>query len=283
MVITLRSSFDDLLPGKSFLSLGADGTLTLLAPEKLIAAETRKRIAHELDVAIEVYLIKHCNAIFYGDLMSGVPEGLASKNRLIAWLNDYARDGKVRSGVITLYRLENRDHFDGGVWVARNFCLFMEYVVKKLTDPKYVGKSNALLFKKSFSDPDWFHKAAAVCGLKLLEDNYRHGAIKSTVAKSHLDLLFYVRHVAKSLSAAIGRSTKNHSVEEMKSELDGTLERFLRHTYRSFLEINHAHEEYALLEKWQPKIESTMGLVLERAALDFFERLPAALGADLEC
>lgn len=265
----MKSLFNDLLPKKSFLSLGSDGTLTLLAPEKLIAAETQKRIEHELDVAIEVYLIKHCNAIFYADLMSDVPKNYASKSKLVAWLNDYTRNGKTRPGVVTLYRLENRDHFDGGVWIARNFCLFMEYVVKKLTDPEYVGKSNALVFKKSFSDPDWFHKAAAVCGLKLLENNYRRGAIKSTVAKSHLDLLFYVRTVAKSLGAAIGRSTKNHDVEEMRGELGDTLEQFFKHTYNSFLEINQAHEEYSLLEKWLSKIESSVGLVIERVALDF--------------
>ena len=277
----MKSLFDDLLPAKSFLSLDSDGALTLLAPEKLIAAETQKRIARELDVAIEVYLIKHCNAIYYADLMSDVPENLTSKNRLISWLNDYARNGKIRPGAITLYRLENRDHFDGGAWIARNFCLFVEYVVKKLTDPEYVGKSNALLFKKSFSDPDWFHKAAAVSGLKLLEDNYRHGAVKSAVAKSHLDLLFYVRHVAKSLGAAIGRSTKNHDVEEMKTELSGTLEHFLKRTYHNFLEINHAHKEYVLLHKWLPKIESTMGLVIKRTAMDFSERMLIAGQTDI--
>jgi hypothetical protein len=262
-VIILKSLFDDLLPAKTFPHPDFDSTVTLLTPEKLIAAETHKRIAHELDIAIEVYLIKHCNAIHYADLMSDTPENLASKSRLISWLNDYKRDGKVRPGAITLYRLENRDHFTEGIWIARNFCLFVEYLVKKLTDSEYVGKSNALLFKKSFSNPDWFHKAAAVCGLKLLEDNYQRGAIKSIVAKSHLDLLFYVRHVSKSLGAAIGRSTKNHNADEMRVELNETLEHFFKRTYYSFLEINHAHEEYALLEKWLPKIESTMGLMME--------------------
>jgi len=241
----------------------ADGHLiaTLYDPEDFARTEAYRRVRDELDIAQEIFLAKHWNKVHYGDLMDSVPPDTASKEMLISWLNDYRRkDAVKRRGVITLYRLERGDHFPGGMWSAGYLCQAVEFLIKKLLDPEYVKDINrAAMFRDSFANPDWYWKAVPVFGLKLLEECYRQGALKSQLARSYLRLTINCREHYENFAKIIGRCTKNHEIDlAMYRELREEAEAVLKEQLDLLLQTDHSHQEHLLYEKYEPLIRESL-------------------------
>lgn len=198
--------------------------------------------------------------------MDEVPGHTATKNMLIYWLNDKVKNKVVvERGIITLYRMERKEHFPGGVWSARYLCQFIQYVAKKLTDVDFVKeKKRAVLFRDSFCTPEWLWKAVAVCGLKLMEDCYKRDALKSEVAKGYLSLTFRTRQQYEDIGKIIGRCTKNHDISpELQRELREIHERSLKQALKTQLQIALNHQEHLIFKKWEPKIREGILLIPE--------------------
>lgn len=182
-----------------------ENSLSLLDPVAFAQAEIQRRVEWELDVAHEIFLARRCVRIHYADLMDSVPEGTASKSMLLAWLRDYPN----RPGVITLYAQAHPDHFSDRAWHARYFVPFIRYAAGKLTDPSFVkSRAKAECFARSFADPVWRNKAAAVMGLRLLEAMYSRGALRSREAQHLMSVNVQNRELLEKMSAAIGRIGK---------------------------------------------------------------------------
>ncbi|HOV78805.1 MAG TPA: hypothetical protein PK728_01745 [Bacillota bacterium] len=255
----------------------------LLEVERFAEIQARKRIEEELDIANEIFLAKNWNTVHYADLINKVPPGTASKNMLIAQLNDTKRrDRLVRPGLVTMYRKERAAHFSGGVWSARYLCQYVEYLAKKLTDKMYVGSAEkAYLFRNSFCNEDWLFKAIAVCGLKLLEDCYMRNALKSDVARGYLSITFKERQRLEDTAQIIGRCTKNHEVtREFSRELREIAEKSLKHALKIQLEISLNHREHGIFDWWKPHIEATLHLIPDKIAA-FFAGEPDTAGGEL--
>lgn len=238
--------------------------ITLYNIEQLAIEEAKLKVLTELDIAHEIYLAKNWNTIHYADLMDSIPEGTASKSMLISWLNNSTRNGNiVRPGVIAQYKVKRKDHFVNGIWRARNLCQFIEFVAKNLTDASFVGdKRKAAMFKDSFKNPDWFRKAVAVCGLKLMEDCYLNKALKSKVAMGCLGLTFSTRQHYEDMGKIIGRCAKNRELDyETKMEIKSSIESDLKNTLQKLLEISSYHQEHKTFEKWEPKIRRDLNLI----------------------
>lgn len=246
----------------------ADREVTLLEAERFAEAQAKKTVLEELDVANEIFLAKNWSTVHYADLMDRVPDGTASKAMLISWLNDSTRQDRIlRPGLITLYRRERPEHFPGGVWTARSLCEYIHYLAKKLTDPAYVGSRKAYLFRDSFCDSGWLLMAVAVCGLKLLEDCYVRGAMKSDMAKGYLRITFDARQRLEDTARIIGRCAKNHEVPpELYGELKEIAERGLKQALKTQLEISQNHKEHKIFERWEPAIRAALNAVSEEVA-----------------
>ncbi len=165
-------------------------TPSLLNPSNYITYQALKRQEHEICVAIEIYLAEKCARIHYADLMDNLPSHLASKDSLLAWLNDKVVKGQlVRKGIISLYKQERSEDFEYGVWKPINFPLFVKYAAEKLTNKGFVNSRKlAETYNRSFQDAVWLSKASAVMGLKLLEELHKHGQLRSVTAKAILDM-----------------------------------------------------------------------------------------------
>lgn len=237
--------------------------ITLLDFERFVETQTRKKIAHEIEIACEIYLARHWSCIHYADLMDDVPPDTASKTMLLSWLNDRIVRGKlVRPGLVSLYRKERPDHFPGGAWNANRYCQYIEYVAKRLTDRSFVGKEKAVLFRNSFRNTGWLAKAAPVCGLKLLEDCHRQGTLKSSMARDHLEIAFNERARLEDTAKIIGRCIKNGDApEELGREIRRITEKSIKQGFEKRLSIHLNHEEDRLYEKWKPSIEAALSAV----------------------
>jgi hypothetical protein len=184
-------------------------SLTLHDPIAFAKAEAERQIGQSLDIAHEIYLVRQCATLHYADLMNEVPSGTASKDILLAWIRDY----QSRSGVIALYIQARPNHFDNGAWMARHFAQFIEFAKDKLTDKGFVGSlKKAQLFSTSFEDEVWRRKAAAVLGLKLLEEMYKRRKLRSREAERILFTNFQSRELLQSMAYAVGRIAKNQGL-----------------------------------------------------------------------
>ncbi|MBT9147781.1 MAG: hypothetical protein DDT32_01546 [Syntrophomonadaceae bacterium] len=234
--------------------------VSFLDTRRYIEIVKQKEIEHEWDIATEIYLARHLGVIHYADLMSDVPDGTASKSMLLAWLNDNTKHGDLRRpGLITLYQTEHIAHFPEGIWSARHFCEFAAYVATKLMDKTFAGAKKAALFKMSFRDPVWFAQAMGVCGAKLIEDCYRRGSLRSDFARSVLSVVLVYRSGFERIGAMIGRSTKNHKVpQELYAELKATVSLVSKHALAETINIQQAHWEENVFQKWYAAIESSV-------------------------
>jgi hypothetical protein len=244
--------------------------VTLLELERFAEIQARKEILNEIDIASEIFIARNCCSVYYADLMDFVPPGTASKSMLLSWLNDSKRKHNlIRPGVVTLYRYDRPDHFPGGIWSANRLCQYVEYLAKKLTDKGFVRTNKrACLFRDSLCNTNWFFKAVAVCGLKLLEDCYRQGALKSDVAQGYLSITFKERDRMEDTARVIGRCTKNHEVPvDLRRELREIAEESIKHALRTHLAISADHEEQKIFEKWEPSIRAALSSASENVAM----------------
>lgn len=233
----------------------------LLNPEKYIQIKVINQQKKKIRIATEIFLAEKCTRIHYADLMDDVPDGTASKNSLISWLNDSVRKGKViRKGIISLYREEKKDHFENGFWNSLYFAQYVEYVLEKLTNKDFVNSRKiADLYINSVKNPIWLDKASAVMGLKLLEELHSLNKLTSVVAKILLDLNENNRELLKKNGAIIGRAAKNNQRDSgFQQEMKTLLEEFYKKQWQLEIKRYSQHEEYRLLEEYKPDIEAAL-------------------------
>lgn len=247
-------------------------TLLLLDPHEYIHAKVYEEKERELNIAVEIFLAQSCVRIHYADLMDDVDPSLASKSRLINWLNDYVRDGEVkREGVISLYRKERRGHFRGNAWVPLYFPQFLLYAKERLTDADFLrSRKLADVFRRSFADREWLAKASAVMGLKLLESLHENGMLYSVVAKSLLDRNRLNRELLDKSAKIVGKASKTgHEGESLLAEIKETYEDFFKKQWENELKRLSGHEEYRILKRYEADIRHTVLALADNAGERF--------------
>ena len=237
---------------------------SLLNPSSYITYQALKRQEHEICVAIEIYLAEKCARIHYADLMDNLPSHLASKDSLLAWLNDKVVKGQlVRKGIISLYKQERPEDFEDGMWKPINFPLFVKYAAEKLTNKDFVNSRKlAETYSRSFQDAVWLSKASAVMGLKLLEELHKHGQLRSVAAKAILDMNANSRELLEKNARTISRIAKNNcfSVEAMR-DMQRNFEEYYKKQWQKELQRHSQHEEYRLLQLYKPDIEQALSMI----------------------
>lgn len=235
----------------------------LVKPNAYILAEAQRLVQKQLNIACEIYIVEQYARIHYADLMGDVPDGFASKDRLVNWLNDYTRNGRiVREGAISKYKKDFKDNFENGIWQASNFCVFISYLKDLLTDESFVkNRKTAETFKRSFADREWFQNAIAVSGLKLLENLYEQNALQTNIAKAYIRQVFLARELLNSVAKIIGRSTKNHDAFDMKELLGDIVEQNFKAQLRSAFDIFRNEAEYRVYKKYASDIQRALETV----------------------
>lgn len=237
---------------------------SLLNPSNYITYQALKRQEHDICVAIEIYLAEKCARIHYADLMDNLPSHLASKDSLLAWLNDKVVKGQlVRKGIISLYKQERSEDFEYGVWKPINFPLFVKYAAEKLTNKDFVNSRKlAETYNRSFQDAVWLSKASAVMGLKLLEELHKHGQLRSVTAKAILDMNERSRELLEKNARVISRAARNNdfSVQYMR-DIQRNFEEFYKQQWQKELQRHSQHEEYRLLQLYKPDIEQALTMI----------------------
>lgn len=240
-----------------------DPEALFLDTQRTAEIQTKKQIECEMDIATEIYLARHLGVVHYADLMDSVPEDMASKSMLLAWLNDSTKNGVVqRAGLISLYQKEHLAHFSEGNWSARYFCEFADYVKTKLMDKEFTGSKKAALFRTSFRDPVWFSQALSVCGVKLLEACYYQGTLRSGFARSILSIVLAWRHSIERIGAVVGRSTKNHEASpELYAEIKSIVSLSSKHAIAETINTQQPHWEEEIFQKWHMEITRSVEVI----------------------
>ncbi|SHF43295.1 hypothetical protein SAMN02746089_01906 [Caldanaerobius fijiensis DSM 17918] len=232
---------------------------TFLNPESAVFKKAKRAVEIEMNIAFEVFMAEQYSRIHYSDLMEDVPEELASKDRLVSWLNDYRRGKIVRPGLITLYKNNNPGHFQDGIWQARYFCLFVKYLKEMLTNQQYVrNKKIAENFALSFANSDWYWSAVGISSLKLLENLYKQNALQTSIAKAYIRQTLIARELLNSVGKIIGRSTKNHDAYEMKDILPQIVEKSFKQQLKCSFDIFANNKEYLIYRKYVREIYGTL-------------------------
>lgn len=234
--------------------------VSLLNPLDYVRRESELLIIKEVDIATEIFLAEKCARIHYEDLMSDVPEDTASKNILIAWLNDSTRNQEVlRQGVLDSYMSDRPEDFFDGKWQPLHFHQFIAYAAVKLTDKVYVGKSRAEMFSRSFQNIEWLHKASSVMGLKLLERLHKQRSLKSVVATVIMDLNRNSRELLEDNAKIFGRAFKNKTGEhEISRDFRNNLDIFFKKQWEMTIRRFNQHEEYRYYDAHRKAIESSL-------------------------
>lgn len=237
--------------------------ITLLNPVDYVQRQVLKSVEEEISLAVEVYLAQQCSCIYYADLMNNIPKGFASKDSLIAWLNDKSSKNGVREGIITRYKKERPDHFENGMWKPVNFPAFIKFACEKLTDKQFVkSRSLAEMYKLSFNDRDWLAKAAAVMGIKLLEELYEQKRLRSVIAQTILKINFLTRRLIERNASVYGRNLKNFGITDIdNAEIRKNITEYYREIAALATQEHSQHHELALLRKYKPDIEKALALI----------------------
>lgn len=231
--------------------------LIYLDPERYIREEATRQIALNLDICAEIFIAQNAS-IHYSNIMPLSDAQLASKSSLLSWLRDYRRHNKVlRPGIITLYKLGNSGHFVHGKWQARNFVNFIEFMLKNLTDSRYIkNQSKVDQFLDSINDEEWLLQASSLAGVVLLEDLYRANALKSNVARSLLQNIFQSRYLLDSLGKIVGRVGKNNDkTRDWSREIKSLLQVQFRDQMTIALEVGKQESEYQLYKEHEKDIQ----------------------------
>lgn len=225
-------------------------------PKSYLYEMTEKQIKYEANVATEIFIAKQFARVHYEDLMPGDKNEYASKNRLIAWLNDYKHGKFQRAGVISLYRYSRPDDFIDDIWQANSFGSFVEFMKYTLTDYNFTkNKKISDEFAKSFLNENWYWSALSVGGLKLLESLYKHNALQTNIAKAYMKQIELSRDLLGKVGLIIGRSTKNHDAGDIKSQLETIFEVTFKNQLRSAFNVFKDYDEYKIYEKFRDSIK----------------------------
>ena len=225
----------------------------------------KEQLREELSVATQLHMARNFVHIHYSDIMSDSSE-YASKTRLISWLNDYERGGLVkRLGIINKYKIDRPQHFTNGKWNAAYFVEFIAYMVNELEsiqDKKVRGD-----FMRSLKSRDWFDKAIAVAGMKLLLNLYGANALTSEVARATLSNTLTAQNVLEKVGKISGRVVKHgmygNELEAMKMLMDD----YFKESFRNSLKAMEHHEEYSIYRKHERLITGNIDKVFNQNLL----------------
>lgn len=238
-----------------------------LDPAQYVKEESLRRTELEMDIATEIFVAQK-QAIHYRDIMSISSKNLASKNKLISWLNDNRRKERfVRAGIITLYKTNHPEHFQAGKWEARNLALFTRYALLCLVDKTVVkNQKNVDIFLDSIQEEAWFAQAVGLMGTKLLEDLYYSDALKSEVAYSLLNCTITNRIMLEKIGRIVGRVGKNSgkSKEDWAPDFIKEVSQHFKQQIITQLSIAQNHEEHAIFKKYEPAIKKSLFLAKEQ-------------------
>ncbi|MBE0069848.1 hypothetical protein [Thermoanaerobacterium thermosaccharolyticum] len=234
--------------------------LLIINPDSYIFKQAEEKVRKELNIAFEIFIARQYSCIHYSDLMDDVPDGLASKDRLIKWLNDAKYKGKIsREGIITMYREKNPQYFKNGIWQASSFCNFILFMKKNLLDTKYVKKQEiADTFKRSFKNDEWYNSAVAVAGLKLLEDLYDRHALLTDTAKAYIRETKLARQILSSVGKIIGRDGKNHDISDLKEDMTNIVEHVFKEALKNAFQLYADKPEQKCFLKYEKTIRQNL-------------------------
>ncbi|SDF02849.1 hypothetical protein SAMN04244560_00130 [Thermoanaerobacter thermohydrosulfuricus] len=237
-------------------------------PELFYEAKIREEILKRYNIAFEVFMAEQYSKIHYSELMEDdVDESLASRQRLISWINDNTRGKETRAGILTKYMLEHPEHFENGIWQARYFSYFVYYAKNLLTDETFVKKKQiADEFKKSFKNEEWYWKAVAVLGAKLLEYLYDMNALQTDIAKAYVRQIKLSRQLLKSIGKITGRVAKNFgenygydSIEEVREAIFA-IKQSIEETFKQQMEMSYkiftSQKEYRIYLAYHETIKN---------------------------
>jgi hypothetical protein len=192
--------------------------------------------------------------------MDEIPDGLASKDRLIKWLNDAKYKGKIsRKGIITIYEEKNPQFFIDGIWQAYTFCNFIFFMKENLLDIKYVKKQEiANMFRESFLNEEWYNSAVAVAGTKLLEDLYGKNALLTDTAKAYVRETKLARKMLGDIGKIIGRDGKNHDISNFKEDMTNIVDCAFKEALKSAFQIYADKPEHKCYLKYEKVIKQNL-------------------------
>lgn len=231
-----------------------------LDPVQYVKEESLRRTEREIDIATEIFIARK-QAIHYRDIMSISNKNLASKNKLISWLNDNRRNKRfVRAGIITLYKTNHPNHFHAGKWEARNLALFIRYALACLADKTVVkNQNNVNIFLDSIQDETWFVQAVGLMATKLLEDLYYSDALKSEVAYSLLNCTITNRLLLDKIGRIVGRVGKNHE-QDWSADFVKEIHQHFKQQIVTQLHITENHKEHKIFKYYEPDIKKSLRL-----------------------
>ncbi|QSQ10595.1 hypothetical protein H0A61_03005 [Koleobacter methoxysyntrophicus] len=255
-------------------------------PDLYLYKETEKRIKDDLNTAFEIFIAEQYSRLRYSDLMPDGKPGLASKTRLVSWLNDNASGKTIRHGVITKYKNDYPSHFLDGIWEARYFGFFVGYMKQLLTSKKFIkSRKIADEFSRSFADEEWFWQAVAVAGAKLLEDLYERGGLRTDIAKAYIRQIKLSRELLDNLGRIAGRIAKNcgerygrESIDAVQGSLEtikDVVESSFKEQLRSSFEIFSNRSEYRIYLRYKEEIRKNFVQVRHKQST-YFNYLTAA-------
>jgi len=234
-----------------------------LDPQKYIREESLRKIEQKMDIAAEIFIARN-QAIHYSDLMPVSSASLASKTKLISWLNDYQRRGKmIRPGLIRLYQIENSHHFKNGKWETRNLALFVDFVLSKLTDSRCEKrKKSADLFLDSIQEEEWYWQAVSLMATKFLEHLYYTSSLKSKTAYALIDCTLKNRLMLEKMGKLFGRIAKNNEMNsDWTKSLKTQIKNFLKEQIKIQLEVVEQHGEYTIFKEYEQAIKDSLNRV----------------------
>jgi len=234
-----------------------------LDPQKYIREESIREIERKMDIAAEIFIARN-QAIHYSDLMPVSNASLASKTKLISWLNDYQRQGKmIRPGLVRLYQIEKPHHFKDEKWETRNLALFVDFVLSKLTDSRFVkSKKSADLFLDSIQEEEWYWQAVSLMATKFLEHLYYTSSLKSKTAYALIDCTLKNRLMLEKMGKLFGRIAKNNEMDSgWTKSLKTQMKNFLKEQIKIQLEVVEQHEEYAVFKEYEQAIKDSLNQV----------------------
>lgn len=251
-------------------------SLLLIEPNEFILSQAKAEKELEMQKALEIFLVTRIAKLNYEDLMDELPDGTASKNRFISWLNDKVRNNEViREGIISSYAKHKPEHFENGYWNILYFHHFIQYVFNALQDPTIITDKKALqLFTESLKNDEWKYKAMLVASLKMLEQLNKAGKLKSMVATNILNAIFRQRE-ARSENAKIIHRAVNYAIRnglnayEILDNLKENMNRAIEYQTNKLLvdlkeidSLNEKSEEYRIYAKYDPIIKNTLEHIL---------------------
>lgn len=222
----------------------------------------RKQLKEELSVANQLHMATKYVHIHFSDIMNDGGE-YASKSRLLSWLNDYERKGVVkRVGIVNRYKLDRPHHFDGGKWNATYFAEFIAYMVNEFEAIQ--NKKVREDFMRSLKSREWFDKAIAVAGMKLLLNLYDNNALTSFVARATIHNAVTSQKMLEKMGGISGRVAKygafGNELESMKMFMDD----YFKTSFKNTLKALECHDEWGTYRKHEKLITGNIDMVFNQ-------------------